>query len=44
MSPIILDGKEASTALLEFLKPLVETLDPKLVVFKLAMTLQVQAT
>jgi methylenetetrahydrofolate dehydrogenase (NADP+)/methenyltetrahydrofolate cyclohydrolase len=32
MSPIILDGKEASTALLEFLKPLVETLDPKLVV------------
>jgi|TARA_Y100000310_G_scaffold83234_1_gene79921 methylenetetrahydrofolate dehydrogenase (NADP+)/methenyltetrahydrofolate cyclohydrolase len=32
MSPLILDGKVASAALLEFLKPLVETLDPKLVV------------
>jgi methylenetetrahydrofolate dehydrogenase (NADP+)/methenyltetrahydrofolate cyclohydrolase len=32
MSPLILDGKIASKALLEFLKPLVETLDPKLVV------------
>lgn len=32
MSPLILDGKIASSALLEFLKPLVETLDPKLVV------------
>jgi len=32
MTPLLLDGKEASKALLEFLQPLVETLDPKLVV------------
>ncbi|MBT4119321.1 MAG: bifunctional 5,10-methylenetetrahydrofolate dehydrogenase/5,10-methenyltetrahydrofolate cyclohydrolase [Candidatus Peribacter sp.] len=32
MSPLILDGKIASKALLDFLKPLVETLDPKLTV------------
>jgi len=31
-NPLILDGKIASSALLGFLKPLVETLDPKLVV------------
>lgn len=32
MTPLLLDGKEASVALLDFLTPLVETLDPKLVV------------
>ncbi len=32
MTPLLLDGREASGALLDFLKPLVETLDPKLVV------------
>lgn len=32
MTPLLLDGKLASAALLDFLKPLVETLDPKLVV------------
>lgn len=32
MSPLILDGKAASTEWLEFLKPLVESLDPKLTV------------
>ncbi len=32
MPPLILDGKIASKALLDFLKPMVETLDPKLVV------------
>lgn len=32
MTPLLLDGKVASKALLEFLQPMVETLDPKLVV------------
>lgn len=32
MTPLVLDGKEASSALLDFLKPMVETLDPKLTV------------
>lgn len=32
MNPLILDGKAASGALLDFLKPMVESLDPKLVV------------
>lgn len=32
MTPLLLDGSVASQALLEFLKPMVETLDPKLVV------------
>lgn len=32
MTPLLLDGKVASAALLDFLKPMVETLDPKLVV------------
>ncbi|MDP7477016.1 MAG: bifunctional 5,10-methylenetetrahydrofolate dehydrogenase/5,10-methenyltetrahydrofolate cyclohydrolase [Candidatus Peribacteraceae bacterium] len=34
MTTLILDGKEASAALLEFLKPMVETLDPNLVVIQ----------
>lgn len=34
MAPLILDGKVASKALLEFLRPMVETLDPKLVVIQ----------
>lgn len=32
MTPLILDGREASAALLDFLKPMVETLNPKLTV------------
>ncbi|MBM3231002.1 bifunctional 5,10-methylenetetrahydrofolate dehydrogenase/5,10-methenyltetrahydrofolate cyclohydrolase [Candidatus Peregrinibacteria bacterium] len=32
METLLLDGKKAAEALLDFLKPLVETLDPKLVV------------
>lgn len=35
MNPLLLDGKAASKALLEFLTPLVETLDPKLVVIQI---------
>jgi methylenetetrahydrofolate dehydrogenase (NADP+)/methenyltetrahydrofolate cyclohydrolase len=34
MTPLLLDGKVAAAALLDFLKPLVETLDPKLVVIQ----------
>ncbi|PIR54300.1 bifunctional methylenetetrahydrofolate dehydrogenase/methenyltetrahydrofolate cyclohydrolase [Candidatus Peregrinibacteria bacterium CG10_big_fil_rev_8_21_14_0_10_42_8] len=34
MTPLLLDGKVASAALLDFLKPMVETLDPKLVVIQ----------
>jgi methylenetetrahydrofolate dehydrogenase (NADP+) / methenyltetrahydrofolate cyclohydrolase len=34
MTPLLLDGKLAAAALLDFLKPMVETLDPKLVVIQ----------
>jgi len=34
MTPLLLDGSVASAALLDFLKPLVETLDPKLTVIQ----------